>query len=394
MLMDIALVLLSGLLVGQLCRLLRLPGLVGMLGAGILLGPSVLNLLSPAILQISGEIRLLALLVILIRAGLKLDFTDLKKVGRPALLMCFLPATCEIVGIWLLAPPLLGFASAEALVLGAVLAAVSPAVVVPRMVRLMDQGYGVKKGIPQMILAGSSADDVYVLVLFTGFLDMAKGGRFSWLALGAIPLSLGLGVLAGFLVGLALAYFFKTAASHKLPTLARALLLLSIGCLLYSLEQASWMPPFASLIAVITMGMVLADRSLEQADRLAGCFDRLWLPAEMFLFVLVGASVAIKDIQHVGFPALVLLVGGLLFRLVGVCLALLQTALNRREILFAMLAYLPKATVQAAIGGLPLAMGLAAGQSILAVSVIAILLTAPLGAFLTDRMAPLLLSKE
>ena len=382
MLLSITYILFFGLLFGWICKKLHLPALFGMILAGILIGPYVLNLLDSSILDISAQIRKIALVIILIRAGLKLSLADLKKVGRPAILLCFLPATAELLGMLLLAPKLLGISVLEAAVLGSVVAAVSPAVVVPGMIKLMDEGYGTDKGIPQMILAGASVDDVFVIVLFTTFTGMAQHDTVSVMQFVNIPVSLITGISIGLLAGMGLTVLFDKIHQRDM---VRVLIVMGCSLLLVSAEDGlSGIVPFASLIAVMCLGMAIRMKKEDLAKRLSQTYDQLWVGAEIFLFVLVGASVQIESAKSAGLKSIVLIFGVLLFRMIGVYLCVLGTKLNAKERLFCMLAYIPKATVQAAIGGVPLAMGLACGNMVLTVSVISILITAPLGAFFID----------
>ena len=389
MLTSIAYVLLLGLGLGALARLVRLPPLVGMLAAGILLGPCVLKLLSPDLLNISADLRQLALIIILTRAGLSLEIDDLRRAGRPAVLMCFLPASFEVLGMVVLAPRLLGVSVLDAAIMGAVVGAVSPAVIVPRMLKLMSEGYGTQKGIPQMILAGASVDDVFVIVLFTSFTSMAQGGSFSVSALAGVPVSIVLGAAFGLVVGFLLAKFFEKL--HMRDSV-KVVLLLSVAFLLVALEDVIPVP-FSGLLAVLGMGLGLRRWRLPVAERLTAKFGKLWVWAEVMLFVLVGAEVDLKYAAAAGLAAVVTVLGVLCFRALGVLLCVAGSKLTKKERLFAVLAYLPKATVQAAIGGVPLAMGLACGQVVLTVAVIAILVTAPLGALAIDASYKKLLER-
>ena len=390
MLTSLGFVLLLGLALGALAVRLRLPSLVGMLLAGILLGPYVLNLLSPALLDISADLRQLALVIILTRAGLSLDLADLRRAGRPAILMCFLPATFEMLGMVVLAPRLLGVSPLDAAIMGAVVGAVSPAVIVPRMLRLMEEGYGTAKGIPQMVLAGASVDDVFVIVLFTSFTGMAQGGAFSPAALAGVPVSILLGAVFGLGVGYVLATFF---ARFHMRDSAKVVLLLGLAFLLVALEDVIPVP-FSGLLAVLGAGLGLRRRRLVVAQRLTAKFGKLWVGAEIMLFVLVGAEVNLPYAAAAGLAAVATVLGVLCFRALGVLLCVAGSRLNRQERLFSVLAYLPKATVQAAIGGVPLAMGLGCGQIVLTVAVIAILVTAPLGAFAIDLTYRKLLTRD
>lgn len=388
MLTSLGFVLLLGLVLGTLATRLRLPSLVGMLLAGILLGPCVLNLLSPSLLGISANLRQLALVIILTRAGLSLDVDDLRRAGRPAILMCFLPATFEVLGMVVLAPRLLGVSTLDAAIMGAVVGAVSPAVIAPRMLKLMEEGYGTAKGIPQMVLAGASVDDVFVIVLFTSFTGMAQGGTFSPAALAGVPVSIVLGAAFGLLIGFVLARFF---AKFHMRDSIKVVILLGLAFLLVALEDVIPVP-FSGLLAVLGAGLGLRRWRLVVAQRLTAKFGKLWVGAEIMLFVLVGAEVDLGYAAAAGLAAVATVLGVLCFRALGVLLCVAGSKLTRSERLFTVLAYLPKATVQAAIGGVPLAMGLACGQIVLTVAVIAILVTAPLGAFAIDFSYKKLLS--
>lgn len=384
MLLSISLILLVGMSMSWICRKIKLPGLLGMLVTGIVLGPYMLDLLDESILGISSELRKIALIIILTRAGLGLDLSGLKKIGRPAVLMCFVPASLEILGMILLAPKLMGLTVLEAAIMGAVLAAVSPAVVVPRMVKLMDEGYGVNKGIPQLILAGASVDDVYVIVLFSTFIGMMQGESASATSFLNVPVSIFLGVVLGLLLGTFFAYYFKKV--HLRDT-AKVLIILSVSFLLVVIEDHLNTPiTFSALIAIMFIGIGLQKKREAVAKRLSVKYGKLWVGAEVFLFVLVGATVNIEYFGKVGVPALAVILGALVFRMLGVFLCLFGTDLTGREKIFCMLAYTPKATVQAAIGGIPLSLGFACGDMVLTVAVLAIVLTAPLGALAIDSL--------
>ncbi len=390
MLLSISLILILGMFMGWICQKIKLPSLLGMLITGIVLGPYVLNLLDDSILGISAELRKIALIIILTRAGLGLDLSGLKKIGRPAVLMCFVPASFELIGMILLAPKLMGLTVLEAAIMGAVLAAVSPAVVVPRMVKLMDEGYGVNEGIPQLILAGASVDDVYVIVLFSTFVGMMQGEGASILKFVNIPISIFLGIAIGLLIGVLLAYFFKKM--HIRDT-SKVLIILSISFLLVVMEDKLSTPiTFSALIAIMFIGIGLQKKRETVAKRLSVKYGKLWVAAEVFLFVLVGATVNIGYLGKVGVKALIVIIGALVFRMFGVFVCLLGTSLKRKERLFTMLAYTPKATVQAAIGGIPL-LGFTCGDLVLTVAVLAIVLTAPLGAFAIDLSYKKLLNR-
>lgn len=382
MLFSIALLLLGGMFAGWLCRKLRLPALLGMILVGVLAGPAVLDLIDGSILVISSQLRKIALIIILSRAGLTLNLEDLKKNGRPAVLMCFVPAAFEITGMILLAPVLLPVTRLEAAVMGSVVAAVSPAVIVPKMIKLMEEGYGVRKGIPQIILAGASVDDVFVIVLFSAFTSLAQGKEISVISFVNIPVSILLGAVIGMVLGYALASYFQRVGVRDVVKL---LVFLSVSFLLTAAEDGLHTGiTFSGLIAVMFMGIGLQRKKMDSAKMLSGKFNQMWVFAEVILFTLVGASVDISYVSSAGLAAVILIFAVLVFRMLGVCLCMAGTKLNWKERIFCMLAYMPKATVQAAIGGLPMAMGLPCGKIVLTVAVLAIFITAPLGAFLID----------
>jgi NhaP-type Na+/H+ or K+/H+ antiporter len=382
MLLSLSLILIVGFSLSGILGKLRLPGLLGMILTGIALGPYALDLISDDILNISAELRQIALIIILTRAGLAIDIKDLKRVGRPAILMCFVPATFEIVAVTLLAPPLLGVTLIEAAIMGAVLAAVSPAVIVPRMLHLMESGYGKKKSIPQLIMAGASVDDIYVIVLFTAFMGMYSGSGFDASAIISVPIAILLGMLLGIVSGLILVWIFKKF--HMRDTV-KVLILLSTAFLFVSLE-AFLKPyvPVSGLLAVMALGATLLKSYEILAKRLKGKFSKIWVGAEIMLFVLVGAAVDVRYLMLAGFGAVLLIVFALVIRMVGVQASLVKTQLTFKERLFCSIAYLPKATVQAAVGAIPLSVGVGAGQTILTVAVLAIMITAPLGAIGID----------
>ncbi len=390
MLLGFALVLLSGFVFGELFGKLRLPKLTGMIAAGIALGS--LGLLDEKLLGISAELRKIALVIILLRAGMNLKLSDLKKIGRPAALLCFVPACFEMAGTVLLAPPLLGLSITEAAVMGAVLAAVSPAVIVPKMLKLMEERRGTDKLIPQMILAGASIDDVFVIVMFSVFSGIEQGGELSALTLLNIPLSLVLGASAGAAVGLLLALLF---GKIQIRDSAKVIVVLSCAFLLTAAEDAlSGRVGFSGLVAVMAAGLFMGVKAQEQTQRVSAKLGKLWCGAEIVLFVLVGAAVDIGAAAESGVKALLLIAGALVLRSAGVFLCLIGTKLSAKERLFCAFSYLPKATVQAAIGGVPLAMGMACGQKVLSVAVIAILVTATLGAALIEAFGKRWLLKE
>lgn len=398
MLTSLSLIFLVGLAMGAICQRLKLPRIIGMLVTGIVLGPYVLDFLDPSILSISAELRKMALIIILLKAGLSLDLKDLKKAGRSAILLSFVPATCEIIGYVLFAPLILKIGRIEAAVMGAVLAAVSPAVVVPRMVSLMEKKYGTEKAIPQMIMAGASCDDIFVIVLFTTFLGMAQGNSANIMDFVNIPISIILGIILGAIVGYILYLFFETSYAHKhcVRNSMKVIIVLGVSFLLVAIE--GWLEGKVSvsgLLAVVSMACVIKMKSTSfVSKRLSEKFGKLWLAAEVILFVLVGAAVDIRYTLSAGIAAVLMIFTALIFRACGVMICTIKTELTWQERLFCVIAYLPKATVQAAIGSVPLAAGLPCGKMILSVAVLAIIITAPIGAFGIDNTYKKLLVKE
>ncbi len=398
MLSSLSLIFLVGLAMGAICQRLKLPRIIGMLVTGIILGPYVLDLLDPSILSISADLRKIALIIILIKAGLSLDISDLKKAGRSAILMSFIPATFEIIGYVIFAPVLLKINRVEAAVMGAVLAAVSPAVVVPRMVSLIEQKYGTQKAIPQMIMAGASCDDIFVIVLFTTFLSMVQGGQVNIINFINIPVSIILGILLGAVTGYAMYLFFETAYArkHYVRNSMKVIIVLGVSFLLVSIE--SWLEgkiSVSGLLAVVSMACVIKMKSTTLVSkRLSEKFGKLWLAAEVMLFVLVGAVVDIRYTLSAGIFAVFMIIIALIFRTVGVLICTVGTNLTWKERAFCVIAYLPKATVQAAIGSVPLAAGLPCGRLVLSVAVLAIIITAPLGAIGIDSTYKKILAKE
>ena len=391
MLLSIALILIVGFIFSSIFSRFRLPGLLGLILTGIILGPYGLNLLDSKILSISADIRQIALIVILFRAGLTMNISDLKKNGRPAILMTFLPATFEIITVTILAPLLFGISTLEAAILGAVLGAVSPAVVVPRMIGLIESGYGKAKGIPQMILAGASVDDVFVIVLFTSFLGMFQGNGFDFFSLLSVPIAILFGIFLGVLVGYIIVKLFKYL--HVRDTV-KVLLILSVCFLMVSLEDSlKGIFPISGLLGVMALGGITLKLYPLLANRINIKFSKVWSGAEVFLFVLVGSVTDISALSEAGFFVVLLIFISLIFRMLAVFLSVAGTNLTAKEKLFTAGAYTPKATVQAAIGSLPLAMGVPAGSLILSVAVLAIILTAPLGAIFIDLSYKKLLEK-
>ena len=391
MLFSIACILLSGLLLGCLFFFFLLPSLLGMILVGIIMSPYALDLIDESILNISADLRQIALVIILTRAGLSLNLSDLKKVGRPAVLMCFLPACAELAGTVLLAPALLGVSLLDAAIMGSVIAAVSPAVIVPRMIRFIEEGYGTDKSIPQLILAGASVDDVFVIVIFTAFTSLASTGNIKASSFLQIPISIILGILAGMITGTLLVKFFR---SFHMRDSIKLLIILSFSFLLIELQnRLEGIIPLSGLLAIMSLGIIINQKYNVLSHRLSQKYNKLWVAAEIFLFVLVGATVDLKYAISAGISSIVLVLGALLFRMAGVLLSLISTPLNKKEKLFCMIAYTPKATVQAAIGAIPLAMGLPCGQIVLTVAVLSILITAPLGAICIDNLYAKLLKR-
>ena len=398
MLLSLAIIFLAGLFAAAVFERIGLPRIIGMLGVGIVVSPYVLGLLDDSILGISSELRQIALIIILIKAGLSLDLSDLKKVGRPAVMMSFVPACCEIVCYVAFAPLLLGVNRIEAAVMGAVLSAVSPAVVVPRMVRLIEEKYGTDKSIPQMILAGASCDDIFVIILFSTFVTMAQGGTVHAADFLNIPISIVLGVIMGALVGMAVYFLFESSYKHnrKIRSSTKVIIMLGTAFLLMSIETLA--KPYVAvsgLLAVVAMACVIKLKSEKRVTaRLSEKFGKLWIAAEVVLFVLVGAAVDVRYTLTAGISAVLMIFAALAFRAVGVFICMLGTKLSAKERLFCVIAYLPKATVQAAIGSVPLSLGLPCGKIVLSVAVLAILITAPLGSIGIDRSYKHLLSAE
>lgn len=392
MLTSIALILLLGLFLSSLFSKMKLPGLLGMIIAGIVLSPHAFNLIDQSILSISADLRQIALVIILTRAGLSLDFADLKRVGRPAILMCFVPACMEIIGTIILAPVLLGVTVLEAAIIGSVIAAVSPAVIVPRMIKLIDEGYGKEHSIPQLILAGASVDDVFVIVVFTALISLASTGTISAISFLQVPVSILTGIGIGAATGSILVIFFK---KFHMRDSVKVLIILSFSFLLLELQnRLEGIIPISGLLAIMSLGIVIKQKYSVLAKRLSGKYNKLWVAAEVFLFVLVGAAVDLRYAAAAGIFAVLLIICALAFRMSGVAMSLIKTKLTRQEKLFCMMAYTPKATVQAAIGTIPFTMGLACGQTVLTAAVLSILITAPFGAICIDNLYKKLLNTQ
>ena len=388
MLLSIGMIILAGLLLGWIVSKIQLPRIIGMLLAGMLLGPYVLNVLDSSIIDMSGDLRKIALIIIIAKAGLSLDITDLKRIGRPAIMLCFVPATLELIAFVLFAPFIMGVTLLQAAILGAVMGAVSPAVTVPRLTKMIDEGIGVKKGIPQMLIAGASADDIYVIVLFTTLVGLEAGGNMNALSLLRIPEEIILGAVTGGILGVILAvYFMKVHIRDSL----KVTIIMAFSMILYWIEGIA---PVSGLLAVMTMGIALNVRLQVVAKRLSAKFSKLWVAAEIFLFVLVGATVNIGYVTKAGVGMVIMLFVGLLFREFGTLISVLGVGLNKKEILFCLISQLPKATVQAAIGGVPLAMGLSCGNVVLTMAVVSIVITAPLGAIGMDATVDRFISRD
>ena len=391
MLLSIALIILLGLIFGSLFSKLKLPSLLGMIIVGIILSPHALNLIDESILNISSDLRQIALIIILTRAGLSLDIRELKKVGRPAILMCFVPACLEIIGTIILAPRLLGVTVLEASIMGCVIAAVSPAIIVPRMINLIENGYGKKHSIPQLILAGAAVDDIFVIVIFTALTSLASTGVLSFSSFLDIPISILTGILLGVIVGIILVKFFK---KFHMRDSVKILIIFSLSILFVELQNIleSYIP-ISGLIGIMTLGIIIKQKYSSLAVRLSIKYNKVWIVAEIFLFVLVGATVDLKLAISAGYYAVLLIIGALVFRMLGVAISLIKTKLTKNERVFCMIAYTPKATVQAAIGAIPLSMGLPCGKIVLIVAVLSILITAPFGAVCIDNLYKRLLEK-
>jgi len=391
MLLSLALIFILGIALGKFFNRINMPSLLGMLLTGIMLSPYVFNLIDENILNISSELRKIALIIILSRAGMNLDLRELKKVGRPAFLMCFVPACFEILGITILAPILLGVTHLEAIVIGTVVSAVSPAIIVPKMLKLKDEGYGTNKSIPQLIMAGASVDDVFVIVLFTTFSGLLQSGEMNSASFLVIPTSVIFGSIGGFIVGILLYFLFTKV---QLNTNYKVLTILSLSFLFLTFEDSlNGFIGFSGTLAVMSLGISLKIKNNDMTKGISNKFSSLWAAAEILLFVLVGATVNPSSIISSGFNVVLLIILALIFRVTGVLCCLIKSDLNVKERLFVSVSYLPKATVQAAIGGLPLAMGLSVGNVVLNVAVVSILVTAPIGAFLIDILYKKCLTK-
>ena len=392
MLASLSIIFLFGMFMGWIFKNLRLPPLIGMIIAGIIVGPYSLNILSETMLNISADLRKIALIIILSRAGLSLDLDHLKKVGRPALIMCFVPAAFEMAACTIISHFVLNLSYIDSAIVGAVIAAVSPAVVVPRMIKLIDGKYGSKRGIPQMIMAGASADDVFVIVMFTAFVSLSQGGNISALSFIKIPISIFLGIAIGVVFGIILCRLFSAVSVG-----ASSKVIIYLGLSLFLTSAETYLEniiPFASLLSVMACGAIIYRLNPNDAKDMSSKFSELWVGAEILLFVLLGSVVDIKYAVASGMAVISVIILSLIFRMLGVQTCLIKTSLNRKERLFTSLSYIPKATVQAAIGSVPLSMGLSCGKTVLTVAVTAIILTAPIGAILIDKTYKVLLKKD
>jgi NhaP-type Na+/H+ or K+/H+ antiporter len=381
-LLSIGLILGLGFLFGVLFEKIKLPKIIGMIFIGILIGPSVLNIINGSVLNISAELRQTALVIILTRAGLSLDLENLKKIGRPALLMCFVPAIFEIAVITLIAPPLLGVTIFEALLIGSVVAAVSPAIIIPRMLKLQEAGYGKNKNVPELIMAGASVDDIFVIVLFYAFLGLSSGNALNLRTLVEIPVSIILGIIIGIVVGLGISRTLKKITVNEIT---QFLIVFAMSLALLGFETfIQTHVKFSALISIITLGMVIFLDNKIVATILQKQYASLWVFFEIILFVLVGISVDLNYVLSAGFMPIVVILIALIGRTIGVYISLIFTNLNFKERLFIIISYIPKATVQASIGAIALTNGLSVGPLILTIAVFSILITAPIGAILTD----------
>ncbi|MBA4688198.1 MAG: cation:proton antiporter [Candidatus Galacturonibacter soehngenii] len=392
MLSSLAIIFLLGLLLGAIFNKLKLPSLLGMIITGIIISPFALNLIDQSILMIAADLRRIALVIILTRAGLTLDITDLKRVGRPAILMCFVPACFEIAGVIVIGTKVLSMSVLDAAIMGSVIAAVSPAVVVPRMIQLIEKGYGKKHSVPQLIMAGASVDDVFVIVIFTALTSLATGKEVSAMNFIQIPISIFVGICAGIVAGLLLVKFFKFI---HIRDSVKVIIILSVSFLLLECEtRLEGVVPMSGLLAIMSMGITIYQSYRVLAKRLSSKYNKLWVAAEILLFVLVGATLDLNYAMKSGMFAVIVVIGALILRMLGVFVCLIKTSLKMKERVFCMVAYTPKATVQAAIGGIPLALGLACGQQVLTVAVVSILITAPFGAIFMDKNYKRLLEKD
>lgn len=383
MLTSISIIILLGLSLGKLFNNLKLPSLLGYILTGIILSPYAMNLIDTSLLNIAPQLRQIALVIILTRAGLSLNINTLKKVGRPALLMCFLPACFEILFVIVIGPLLFGITIVEAAIVGSVIAAVSPAIIVPRMINLIEEGYGEKHSIPQLVLAGASVDDVFVIVVFTAMTALEASGEFTALSFVKIPISIVSGIIVGAIVGIVLVQLFKK--NHIRDTI-KVLIIISISFLLLELEHSiSDYIPMSGLLAIMSMGVIIKLNYEILAERIQSKYNKLWAGAEIMLFVLVGATVNMKYVADAGILTVIMILAALVFRMIGVFVCLIKTELTMKEKIFCMIAYTPKATVQAGIGTVPLAMGLNCGQMVLTIAVMSIIITAPFGAIAIDK---------
>lgn len=395
MLLSFSLIFLLGIGFGAIFNKLKLPSLLGMLVVGIILSPNFLNILDEKIMSISPELRKIALVIILTRAGLNLNFQELKKIGHPAVFMCFLPALFEILATLFLGQKFLGLSILDSLILGTVIAAASPGIIIPKMLNIMNEKYGIKKGIPQLLMACASVDNVFVIILFTAFTGLATNGHIEPLNFLRIPSSIVFGLLAGKLIGKILLLLFK---KFSIRDSLKVLIMLNISFLLFTIESRSninsipWFS-FSGLLAIMTIGTMIKQENIILADRLSLKFTKLWLGAEIILFVLVGATINLKSALHLGITGVIFIFTVLAFRLFGVFLSTIGSGFNKKERLFCMIGYSPKATVQAVIGSIPLALGLSCGDTVLTMAILAILFTAPIGAFVIDYSYRKLLEK-
>lgn len=381
MLQSIALILLVGLIAGSILKKIKMPSLVGWIIAGIIISP----FMDKKLLSISGDLRQIALIIILTRAGLALNLDNLKKVGKSAILMSFVPASIELLACTIFAPYFLGLSVLDSALLGSVLAAVSPAVVAPRMIDLIEKNIGTKKGIPEMILAGSSVDDVYVIVFFSTFLSLEISKKMNILSFVLIPVN----IIVGIVLGLVLAYLLLKLMKYiKLSKEAKLILLLSLSFLILILPKFF---PIAPLLSIMTLGVYINKKDSVLCEQMKKNYENLWKIFEIILFVLVGVSLHVNLTNINLFKVILLIFVIQIFRALGVMLSLSGTKLNIKEKVFCVFSYIPKATVQAAIGSIPLMSGLDCGVIILFVSVVAILTTAPIGAYLIDKSKKLLL---
>lgn len=390
--LDLAIILILGFISGFIMEKIKLPKIIGMIIIGILIGPSFLNIISSEMISQSANLRMIALVIILTRSGLSIDYKKLKKAGLSAFLMCFIPAVFEIIGVLVLGPLLLKISIIESLLLGSVLAAVSPAIVVPRMIKIKQEGYGIKKGISDIILTGASLDDIFVIVLFYAFLSLHHSNQIDLNTFIKIPVQIILGVFIGLISGYLISVIFKKV---KTNLTSKIIIVFSISLLLVGLEELlKYYFPFSGLVSVIALGMMILIKDNDTACEIENGYKKIWQVFEIILFVLVGISLNFNEALSYGFMPILVIIGALIFRMIGAYVSLIFSDLSKNEKVFVMISYIAKATVQASIGPIALANNLPVGNLVLTVAVLSILISAPIGALLIDKSYQKLLKKE